>query len=192
MIGQTVSHYRILEKLGEGGMGEVYLAEDTSLERKVALKFLPEYLQHEEAAHKRFIREVRSTAALDHPYICKVYEVALTDKGQDFIVMEYVRGQTLKDRLAEGPVPLKQALQIGAEVAEALEEAHQTGIAHRDLRPANIMFTPEVHAKVMDFGLAKSLGTGEDPGEQPTAPWKERSPQLSPPQAGGIRMNQLA
>jgi len=103
--GQTVSHYRILEKIGEGGMGQVYLAEDTSLERKVALKFLPEYLQQDETAHKRFIREAKSAAAIDHPFICNIFEVAQTDDGQDFIVMEYVEGQTLKDSLEQGRIP---------------------------------------------------------------------------------------
>ena len=100
MIGQTVSHYRILEKLGEGGMGEVYLAEDTSLDRKVALKFLPPLLQDDEIAHRRFLREAKSAAGLDHPYICNIHEVSQTDEGQDFIVMEYVEGLTLQDKLA--------------------------------------------------------------------------------------------
>ena len=127
MIGQTVSHYRILKKLGEGGMGEVYLAEDTSLKRKVALKFLPASLADDEIAHKRFLREAQSAAALDHPFICHIHEVAQTDDGQDFIVMEYVEGLTLKDRLADGPLALKEALTTASEVAEALEKAHKAG-----------------------------------------------------------------
>ena len=163
MEGQTVSHYRVLEKIGEGGMGQVYLAEDTFLERKVALKFLPAGLQADPVAHKRFIREAKSAAAIDHPYICKIYEVCHTDEGQDFIVMERVEGQTLEDRLARGRVEVKealqfavkQALQIGLEVSEALEKAHRTGVIHRDLKPSNIMITTEGHAKVLDFGLAK-------------------------------------
>jgi len=155
--GQTVSHYRILEKIGEGGMGQVYLAEDTSLERKVALKFLPLGLQTDPVAHKRFIREAKSAAAIDHPFICNIIEVGQSDEGQDFIVMEYVQGQTLKDRLEEGKLPIKEALQIGSEVAEALQEAHSNGVIHRDLKPSNIMVTPTGHAKVLDFGLAKRI-----------------------------------
>jgi serine/threonine-protein kinase len=161
MIGQTISHYKVLEKLGEGGMGEVYLAEDTSLKRKVALKFLPASLADDEVAHKRFLREAQSAAALDHPYICHINEVAKTDDGQDFIVMEYVEGQTLKEKLAEGPFLLKGVLQIASEIAEALEKAHSSGIIHRDLKPANIMLTPDGHAKVMDFGLAKKVVTDD-------------------------------
>lgn len=148
MEGQTVSHYRILGKIGQGGMGEVYLAEDTSLERKVALKFLPVGLQTDPVAHKRFIREAKSAAAIDHPYICNIFEVAQTDEGDDFIVMEYVEGQTLKSRLEEGQLPIKEALQIGSEVAEALEQAHNKGVVHRDLKPSNIMLTPTGHLAV--------------------------------------------
>ncbi|MDA2923932.1 serine/threonine protein kinase [Acidobacteria bacterium AH-259-L09] len=160
MVGQTISHYRVLEKLGEGGMGEVFLAQDTSLDRKVALKFLPEFLQEDPIACKRFLREAKSAAALDHPYICKIYEVGEAE-GKDFIAMEYVPGETLRDRLARGPLPFKEALQKAAEVAEALEKAHATGIVHRDLKPSNIMLTPEGHVKVMDFGLAKQLTPAE-------------------------------
>jgi len=156
MIGRSLSHYRILEKIGEGGMGEVFLAEDSSLHRKVALKFLPPEMQQDAAAHKRFVREARSAAALDHPYICSIHEVGESE-GKGFIVMEYVDGLTLKDKLAPGPLPLKEALQIAIEVAEALEAAHAKTIVHRDIKPANIMLTQTGHAKVMDFGLAKQL-----------------------------------
>ncbi len=156
LIGRTISHYRIAEKIGEGGMGEVFLAEDTSLHRKVALKFLPPEMQQDAVAHKRFIREAHSAAALDHPFICHINEVG-ESAGKDFIVMEYVDGQTLKDRLAKGPLPLKEAIRIASEVGEALEEAHEKRIIHRDLKPANIMLTRKGHAKVMDFGLAKQL-----------------------------------
>jgi serine/threonine protein kinase len=148
LIGQTISHYKITEKLGEGGMGEVYLAGDTSLKRKVALKFLPDYLQQDEVAQKRFLREAQSAAALDHPFICKIFETGEAE-GQSFIAMEYVKGQTLKEKLLEGPVPLKQTLQVGMEIAEALEEAHKAGIVHRDLKPANIMLTSGGHVKVI-------------------------------------------
>jgi serine/threonine protein kinase len=137
-------------------MGEVFLAEDTSLNRKVALKFLPTELQQDAVAHKRLLREAHSAAALDHPYICSIHETAESE-GKDFIVMEYVDGQTLQDRLAKGPLPLKEAIQIASEVAEALEEAHEKKIIHRDLKPSNITLTRKGHAKVMDFGLAKQL-----------------------------------
>jgi len=160
MIGTTVRHYRIVEKIGEGGMGEVYRAEDTSLHRAVALKFLPERLLEEPIARKRFLREAESAAALEHPYICNIKEVGQTDDGQDFIVMEYVEGQTLKERIQEqGSLQIGEALRISAEVADALEMAHGKGIVHRDLKPANIMLTPQGHAKVMDFGLAKRFVT---------------------------------
>jgi serine/threonine-protein kinase len=156
VIGKTLGHYRILEKIGQGGMGEVFLAEDTSLHRKVALKFLPPAMQQDAIAHKRFVREARSAAALDHPYICHINEVGECE-GQDFIVMEYVEGRSLKERLEQGPLPLKEVLPIAIEVVEALEAAHGKGIIHRDIKPANIMLTQTGHAKVMDFGLAKQL-----------------------------------
>jgi serine/threonine protein kinase/tetratricopeptide (TPR) repeat protein len=155
-IGQIISHYRVTEKLGAGGMGEVFLADDLSLGRKVALKFLPEDMQQDAAAHKRFLREAKSAAALDHPYICHINEVG-EKEGKDFIVMEYVEGQTLKDRIERGLLPLKEALRTGIEVAEGLEEAHAKGIIHRDLKPSNIMLTRTGHAKIMDFGLAKHV-----------------------------------
>ncbi len=156
MIGKTVSHYRIIDKIGHGGMGEVFLADDTSLHRKVALKFLPPYMQQDVSARKRFLREARSAAALDHPFICHINEVAESD-GRDFIVMEYVEGQSVKDRIEKGPLSPDEALPIAIEVAEALEAAHGKGIVHRDIKPANIMLTQTGHAKVMDFGLAKRL-----------------------------------
>jgi eukaryotic-like serine/threonine-protein kinase len=156
MIGKTLGHYHILEKIGQGGMGEVFLAEDTSLQRKVALKFLPPGMQQDPSAHQRFMREAKSAAALDHPYICHINEVGEAE-GKNFIVMEYVEGQTLKDRLAQGPLSLKEAQQIGTEILEALGKAHENGILHRDLKPTNVMLTREGHAKVMDFGLAKQL-----------------------------------
>jgi serine/threonine protein kinase len=163
-IDQVIGHYRIVEKLGEGGMGQVFLAEDTELERHVALKFLPEALQEDPNAHKRFMREAKSAAALDHPFICNIHEVRRTDDEKDFIVMEFVEGQTLKDRLEDGPLPLPEVLKIGTEIAEALETAHEAGIIHRDLKPANIMLTHVGHAKVMDFGLAKRLS--DDSGDE--------------------------
>ena len=161
MIGQTLGRYCVIERIGRGGMGEVFLAEDTSLRRRVALKFLPPELQQDADARKRFIREARSAAALDHPYICHINEVADSD-GRVFIVMEYVDGQTLRAKIAQGPVAVGDTLQVGIEVAEALEAAHGKGIVHRDIKPENIMLTPAGHAKVMDFGLAKQVGTSPD------------------------------
>ena len=172
MLGKTISHYKVLEKLGEGGMGEVYLAEDTKLDRKVALKFLREEMQQDPTARKRLLREAKSAAALDHPYICKIYEVGEAE-DKSFISMEYIQGQTLKDRLAEGPLSVKEALQKALEIAEALEGAHKQNIVHRDLKPSNIMLTPESHVKVMDFGLAKlfipaqGIGIEENTKSQP-------------------------
>jgi len=155
LIGQRVSHYRILKKIGQGGMGEVYLAEDTSLKRPVALKFLPQDQNQDEVARKRLIREAESAAALDHPFICKIYETGRTETNQQFIAMEFVEGRTLKDRLSDGPLFVGEALRIASQIGDALDLAHQKGIVHRDLKPANIMLTPQGHAKVMDFGLAK-------------------------------------
>lgn len=156
MIGQNVGHYTVLQELGRGGMGRVYLAQDTSLDRKVALKFLPEHVEQNPTARLRFLREAQCAAAIDHPYICKIYEIGEFE-GKDFISMEYVRGQTLKDEMAEYRLPLEKVLQIGSEIAEALESAHKEGIMHRDLKPSNVMFAPEGHVKVMDFGLAKRV-----------------------------------
>ncbi len=154
MVGESVGHYRVLSDLGKGGMGRVFLAEDCKLGRKVALKFLPEDLQDDPSAKKRFALEAQAAAALDHPFICKVYETG-DFKGQLFIAMEFVRGETLRGRLSQGPLPVREALRIGVEVAEAVEEAHQAGILHRDLKPANIMCSISGHVKVMDFGLVK-------------------------------------
>ena len=191
MIGQTISHYRITEKLGGGGMGVVYKAEDTRLGRNVALKFLPEEMQQDSTARKRFLREAKSAAALDHPYICKIYEVG-EEKEQSFISMEYIQGMTLSQKLKEGPLPLKKALETAVEIAEALETAHKGDIVHRDLKPSNIMLTPEGHVKVMDFGLAKRLTPveGQDEEEITTKLTKDDSilgtvPYMSPEQLRG-------
>ncbi len=156
MIGKVLGRYCVLEKIGRGGMGEVFLAEDTSLHRRVALKFLPPELQQDAEAHRRFIREARSSAALDHPYICHINEVAEAE-GREFIVMEYVDGQALRAKIGQGPIALEETLRMAIEVAEALEAAHGKGIVHRDIKPENIMLTRTGHAKVMDFGLAKQM-----------------------------------
>jgi len=154
----SLSHYRIVEKLGEGGMGAVYLAEDTELGRKVALKFLTGELERDELARRRLLREARSAAAIDHPYSCKIYEVGEVE-GRSFIAMEYIEGQTLQEALREGPLAIDRALAIAGETAEALDKAHEKEIVHRDLKPSNVMLTKEGHVKVMDFGLAKPVAS---------------------------------
>ena len=158
-----IKQYEILGLLGKGGMGEVYLAHDTSLNRKVAIKFLPEAAHKDALARARFLREARAAAALDHPFICKIYEAGEID-GTAYIVMEYVEGQTFRDKIGEGrePMPLPQVLKAALEIVDALEVAHDKGIVHRDLKPANLMCTKQGHVKVMDFGLAKQF--------QPQAP----------------------
>jgi DNA-binding winged helix-turn-helix (wHTH) protein/tRNA A-37 threonylcarbamoyl transferase component Bud32 len=158
------SRYQVLESIGRGAMGEVVLAEDRLLRRKVALKFLLPELKKDETAHKRFLWEARSAAALDHPCVCGIHDMGELG-GRTYIAMEYVDGQTLQAKLAEGPLPLAEGLKVATDVAEALEKAHKSGIVHRDLKPSNIMLTAEGQAKVMDFGLAKRVVT-EDETEQ--------------------------
>jgi serine/threonine protein kinase/tetratricopeptide (TPR) repeat protein len=157
--GDKIKHYEIIRLIGKGGMGEVYLAHDTILDRRVALKFLPEELEDDARTRERFLREAKSAAALDHPFICKIYETGEWD-GKTFIAMEYIEGKTLEDRMEQAPLTLKDAVRITLEIAEALENAHKTGIVHRDLKPANIMITSQGHTKVMDFGLAKRVLPG--------------------------------
>jgi serine/threonine protein kinase/tetratricopeptide (TPR) repeat protein len=157
MIGQTISHYKILEKVGEGGMGVVYKAEDTKLKRAVALKFLAAHALGSEDEKTRFVHEAQAAAALDHPNICTVYEIDEAE-GQVFIAMAHIEGQSLKERIESGPLKLDQALDIAIQVAQGLQEAHEKGIVHRDIKSGNIMVTKKGQAKIMDFGLAQLSG----------------------------------
>ena len=158
MIGKTISHYKILEKLGQGGMGVVYKAEDTRLKRSVALKFLPQAFTADPVAKERFIQEAQAASALEHPNICNIHEINETDDGQLYIVMACYEGQTLKERLAAGALPVAETIDVARQIAEGMAEAHEKGIVHRDIKPANIMITEKGQIKIMDFGLAKLAG----------------------------------
>jgi len=169
-IGQTVSHYRIVEKIGQGGMGEVYLADDTTLDRKVALKFLPEVFTNDPERMARFEREAKLLASLNHPNIAGIYGLEQAE-GNRFLVLEYVEGETLQARLKKGALPLEDALELCHQIAEGLEAAHEKGVIHRDLKPANVMITAEEKVKILDFGLAKALADESqsvDPSDSPT------------------------
>src|SRR5438093_7395938 len=155
-MDELAGRYRILAPLGAGGMGEVFLAEDGRLERRVAVKVLPESIKEDHVARERLRREALAAAALDHPFICKVHEIG-DASGRLFIVMEYVEGETLHAAARRGPMPIRDVLEIAHELAQALDTAHRRNIIHRDLKPANVMLTPQRHIKVMDFGLAKQL-----------------------------------
>ncbi len=168
-LPERIGSYRILELLGEGGMGQVYLAEDTSLERQVALKFLPQEMQADETARKRFQRAAKSAAALDHPFICHIHEIGEAD-GKGYIALEYVEGQTLQQRLEKGRIRLDQAVEYAVQIPDALDKAHRQGVTHRDPKPGNIMLT-KTGAKLLDFGLAKLKRSTPPPAG--TVPKKE-------------------
>ena len=195
MIGQTLSHYKITEKIGEGGMGEVYRATDTKLNRDVALKVLPEAFAADRERMARFSREAQVLASLNHPNIASIYGLE-DSEDKHALVLELVEGETLAERIQKGAIPLEESLKIALQIAEALEAAHEKGIIHRDLKPANVSVTPEGKVKILDFGLAKALAAevpAADISDSPTRTDEMTSPgvilgtapYMSPEQARG-------
>jgi len=158
MIGKTISHYKIIDKLGEGGMGIVYKAEDTKLKRTVALKFLPPELTRDEETKKRFIHEAQAASVLQHTNICTIHEIDETNDGQMFICMDYYKGETLKKKIEREPLRIEYAVNIALEIAKGLSCAHDANEIHRDIKPANIIITNHNEVKIIDFGLARLAG----------------------------------
>src|SRR5215510_10936488 len=195
-VNTSISHYRIISRLGAGGMGEVYLAEDTLLDRRVAIKFISSDSTADEQAQKRLVREARAAAKLDHPNICSIYEVGRED-SRSFIVMQYIDGETLARCISRQPLELSEALEIAIQVVDALAEAHSHGIVHRDIKPQNIMLTARGQAKVMDFGLAKVVSerslteSSADTETQLTVPGivMGTAPYMSPEQIRGEHLD---
>jgi len=161
MKDRNISHYRILDEIGRGGMGVVYRAEDTKLQRTVALKFLPPELTSDNEAKQRLLREARVASGLDHPNLCSIHEIDESPDGQLFVAMAFYEGETLKKRMARGAIPLTEALDIAIQVAQGLRKAHEAGIVHRDIKPANVFITTDGIVKILDFGVAIAKLSGQ-------------------------------
>ncbi len=187
MIGKTISHYKILEKLGSGGMGVVYKAQDTTLDRFVALKFLPQNLSQSEEEKQRFIHEAKAASALDHHNICTIHEIGEAKDGQLFIAMALYEGQTLDKKIEHGPLKLDEAVDIAVQISEGLAKAHGKEIVHRDLKPANVMLTEDDVVKILDFGLAKLRGRTKLTKEGTTL---GTAAYMSPEQTQGAQVDQ--
>ncbi len=184
MISKTISHYKILEKLGMGGMGEVYLAEDTKLDRKVALKFLPSHLTKDKEAVERFKREAKAAAALNHPNIVTIHEIG-EHEGQTYIAMENVDGNSLREEIEKGPIAVDKVIDIAKQICEGLKDAHSEGIIHRDIKPENILIDKSGRVRVLDFGLARIKGFSKITKESSTLGTVNY---MSPEQIRGILM----
>jgi serine/threonine-protein kinase len=169
VLGQTVTHYRIVDTLGRGGMGVVYLAEDTKLRRSVALKFLPAERTQDDEAKRRFVNEAQAASALDHPNIGTIYEIDEAPDGRLFIAMAFYDGETLKEKIARGPVPIDEAIDYAKQIAGGLAKAHAAGIVHRDIKPANLLITTDGLVKIVDFGVAKLFAPQEATRSELTA-----------------------